>query len=60
MKDQVQNAKNNNIKARPKCCNPIYFNESYKLTQGIEHSKITHEEALKIITDTRNDIKRMI
>ena len=25
----------------------------------IEHSKITHEEALKIITDIRNSIKRI-
>ena len=36
---------------------PIYFNESYKLIQDREHSKITHDKALKIITDIRNDVK---
>ena len=60
IKDQVQNAKNNNIQARPKHGSLIYFNESYKLIEDIEHSKITHKEALKIITNIRNDIKRMI
>ena len=60
IKNQNQNAKNDNLQARPEGGSPTYFNESYKLIQDIEHSKITHEKALKMITDIRNDIKRII
>ena len=59
IKNQNQNAKNDNLQARPERGSPTYFNESYKLIQDIEHSKITHEKALKMITDIRNDIKRI-
>ena len=58
IKNQIQNAKNNNLQAKPKCDSLIYFDESYKLIQGIAHSKITHKEVLKVIIDTRKDIKR--
>ena len=54
---QIQNAKKNNVQARPKRGSPIYFNKLSKLIQDIQHGKITHEEALKIITDIRDDIK---
>ena len=57
IKMQIQNAKKNNVQARPKRGSPIYFNKLSKLIQDIQHGKITHEEALKIITDIRDDIK---
>ena len=59
IKNEIQKAKNKNLQARPNRVSPIYFDESYKLIQGIEHSKSTHEEALKIITNIRNNIKRL-
>ena len=45
-KNKIQDAKNNNLQARPshKVINLV---ESNKLLQDIVHSKITHEEALK-------------
>ena len=49
----------NILQDRPKRGSPIYFNKSYKLIQDIEHSKITYEEALKIISNIRIDIKRL-
>ena len=59
IKNQIQNAKNNNLEAKPERGSPIYFDKSYKVIQDIEHSKITHEETLKIIIGIRNDIKRI-
>ena len=58
IKNQIRNAKYNNLQAKPECDSLIYFDESYKLIQGIAHSKITHKEALKVIIDIRKDIKR--
>ena len=49
MKNKVQNAKSNSFPARPNRSSFINFNESSKLLQDIEHSKITYEEALKRI-----------
>ena len=49
IKNKVQNAKNNNLQARPNRSNVISFNESNKLLYDIEHSKITYEEAMKRI-----------
>ena len=45
-KNKIQDAKNNNLQARPsrKVINLV---ESNKLLQDIVHSKITHEEPLK-------------
>ena len=59
IKNEIQQAKNKNLQARPNRGSPIYFDESYKLIQDIEHSKIIYEEALKIITDIGNNIKRL-
>ena len=59
IKSQIQQTKNSNLQTRPERGSPIYFNESYKLIQDIEHRKITHEEALEIITHICYDIKRI-
>ena len=59
IENEIQQAKNKNLHARPYHGSPIYFDESYKLIQDIEHSKITHETSLKMITDIRNNIKRL-
>ena len=42
IKNEIEQAKNKNLQARPNQGSPIYFDESYKLIQDIEHSKITH------------------
>ena len=47
IKNKVQNAGNNNLQARPNRKSLINFNESNKLLQDIEHSKIIYEEALR-------------
>ena len=54
IKSKVQNAKNNDLKARPSRKSLINFNESNKLFQKIEHSKITYEEALNRINNIRS------
>ena len=59
IENEIQQAKNKNLHARPYHGSPIYFGESYKLIQDIEHSKITHETSLKMVTDIRNNIKRL-
>ena len=51
IKNQIQKAKDNNLQPRRKRDSPIYLNESYKLIQDIDHGKITHEEALRGITN---------
>ena len=56
IKNKVQNAKNNNLKARPNRKSLINFNESKKLLQDIEHSKITCEEALKNQTERNKNL----
>ena len=60
IKKKVQNAKNNNSYARPNQGKVIDFNESNQLLHDIEHSKITHEEALNRIENFRNDINKII
>ena len=40
--NKFQKAKYNNLQGRPERGSPIYFNESYKLIQDIEHRKIKH------------------
>ena len=59
IKNEIQQVKNKNLQARPNRGSPIYFDESYKLIQDIQHSNITHEEELKIITDIRKNIERL-
>ena len=58
-KNEIQHAINKNLQARSNRGSPTCFDESYKLIQDIKHSKITHEEALKTITNIRNNIKRI-
>ena len=60
IKNTVQNAKNNSLRAKPNRSGLINFNESNKLLQDIEHSKITYEEALKRIWNIRSDIAKII
>ena len=43
IKNEIQQAKNKNLQARPDCGSSIYFDESYKLIKHIERGKITHE-----------------
>ena len=59
VKNEIQQAKNKNLQARPNRGSPIYFDDSYELIQDIERSNTTHEEALKIITDIRKNIERL-
>ena len=47
IKSKVQNAKNNNLQARPKVGKTINFNESNKLLNEIKNSQITYEETMK-------------
>ena len=47
VKKKVQNAKINNLQARPKRSKVININGSNKLLRGIENSQIAYEEALK-------------
>ena len=59
IKNQIHKAKDNNLQAGPARGTPIYLNKSYKLIQDIQHGKITHEEALRKVTNIHNDIKRL-
>ena len=60
IKNTAQNAKNNSLRTKPNRSGLISFNESNKLLQDIEHSKITYEEALKRIRNIRSDIAKII
>ena len=60
IKNKVQNAKNNNLHAWPNRSSLTNFNESNKLLQNVEHSKITDEEALKRIKNICGDINKII
>ena len=60
IKNKVQNAKNNNLQASPNRSSLINFSESNNLLQGIEYSRISHEEALKRIKNIRSDIKKIV
>ena len=59
-KKKVQNAKFNNLQARPKGSKVININESNKLRHEIENSQITYEEALKRIENIRSDISKPV
>ena len=60
IKKKVQNAKINNLQARPKGSKVININESNKLLYKIENSKITFEEVLKRIENIHSDINKII
>ena len=48
------------MQARPNLASPITFNESNKLRQDIEHSKITYDKALERIDNICSDIETII
>ena len=60
IKKKVQNAKINNLQARPKVSKVINTNESNKLLHEIENGQITYEEALKRTVSTCSDINKII
>ena len=60
IKKKVQNAKNNNLQARPSRVRFVTSSESNKLLQDIEYSKITYEEALKKMTNIHGDIDMLV
>ena len=60
IKKKVQNAKINNLQARPKGGKVININQSNKLLHEIENSQITYEEALKRIENIHRDINKII
>ena len=60
IKKEVQNAKINNLQARPKGGKVININESNKLLHEIENSQITYEEALKRIKNILSDINKLV
>ena len=60
IKKNVQNAKINNLKARPKGSKVININESNKLLLEIENSQITYEGALKGIENIRSDVNKLV
>ena len=59
IKNEIEQAKNKNLQARPDRGSSIYSDESYKLIKDIELGKITHEEALKTMTNIHNNIERL-
>ena len=59
IKNEIQQAKRNNLQARPQHGSPINFDESYKLIQEIVHGNITHEEASNKMAGIRKNIKRL-
>ena len=56
----VQNAKNNSLQDRSNRSSLVNFNKSNKLLQDIQHSRITHKEALKRINNICSDITKNI
>ena len=60
IKKKVQNAKINNLQARPNTGKVININQSNKLLHEIENSQITYEEALKRTENIRRDIDKLI
>ena len=59
-KKKVQNAKINNLQARPKGSKVININEWDKLLHETEDNQITYEEPLERIENIRNDINKLI
>ena len=59
IKNAVQNAKRNNLQARPQHASPINFDNSNKLIQDIVHGNITYEEALNKMVDINNNFTKI-
>ena len=55
IKNSVQNAKGNNLQARPQHASLINFDNSNKLIQDIVHGNITYEDALKKMPDINDN-----
>ena len=60
IKMKVQNAKTNNLQARPKGSKVINIKKSNKLFHEIGKCQITYEEALNRIENIRSDINKTI
>ena len=60
IKNVVQNARRNNLQAKPKHTSPINFHNSNKLIQDIEYSNITHKEALNKMADIDDNFRKII
>ena len=56
----VQNAKNNSLQDLSNRSSLVNFNKSNKLLQDIQHSRITHKEAMKRINNICSDITKNI
>ena len=59
IKNTVQNAKRDNLQARPQHASPINFDNSNKLIQNILNGNITHEEALNKMTGIDGNFRRI-
>ena len=59
IKNEIQQAKRNNLQARPHHDSPINFDESYKIIQEIVHGNITHKKVLNKMAGIRKNIKRL-
>ena len=59
IKHVVQNARKNNLQARPQNASPVSFANSNKLVHEIVHGNITHEEALNKMADINNNFKKI-
>ena len=60
IKKKVQNAKINNLQARPKGSKVININKSNKLLHEIQNSQVIYEEVLKIIENIRSDTNKRV
>ena len=59
IKNAVQNAKRNNLQARPQHASLINFDNSSKLIQDIVHGNITYEEALNKMADIDDNFTKI-
>ena len=55
----MQKKKKKKLQARPNRSRLVTLNESNKLLQDIEHSKVTYEEALERMTNISKMIKML-
>ena len=59
IKNAVQNAKKNNLQARPQRGSSINFDNLNKLIHNKVHGNISHEEALNKMTDIDNNFTKI-
>ena len=59
IKNVVQNARRNNLQARPQRAIPINLDESNKLIHKTVHGNITHEEALNKMADINDSFRKI-